>query len=96
MLSNAECANACKYLILAVKPQYYDAVLKQIHYVVTPEHVIVSLAPGISIEKLRENLGADRRIVRAMPNTPAASPTACPKPPGLITGWKTWTSPMPS
>lgn len=72
MLSNAECANACKYLILAVKPQYYDAVLKQIHYVVTPEHVIVSLAPGISIEKLRENLGADRRIVRAMPNTPAA------------------------
>lgn len=71
-LSNAECANACKYLILAVKPQYYDMVLKQIHYVVTPEHVVISLAPGITISKLRESLGADRRIVRAMPNTPAS------------------------
>ncbi len=25
--SNAECANRCKYLILAVKPQFYDEVL---------------------------------------------------------------------
>ena len=69
--SNAECANACKYLILAVKPQFYDEVLKQIHYVITPEHVVISLAPGITIAKLQERLGSDRRIVRAMPNTPA-------------------------
>ncbi|MBQ8185001.1 MAG: pyrroline-5-carboxylate reductase [Lachnospiraceae bacterium] len=71
-LSNAECANNCKYLILAVKPQYYDAVLKQIHYVVTSRHVVISLAPGITSEKLKEELGADCRIIRAMPNTPAA------------------------
>lgn len=71
-LSNAECANACKYLILAVKPQNYDAVLKQIQYVTTPEHVIISLAPGITIASLQEKMGLDRRIVRAMPNTPAS------------------------
>ena len=69
--TNAECANACKYLILAVKPQFYDEVLKQIHYVITPDHVVISLAPGITISQLRERLGSDRRIVRAMPNTPA-------------------------
>lgn len=69
--SNAECANSCKYLILAVKPQYYSDVLRQIHYVVTPEHVVISLAPGITIGKLKETLGSDRRVVRAMPNTPA-------------------------
>lgn len=69
--SNAECANSCKYLILAVKPQYYPAVLKQIRYAVTCEHVVISLAPGITIEALKESLGSDRRIVRAMPNTPA-------------------------
>ena len=28
--SNAECANSAKYLILAVKPQYYTQVLKNI------------------------------------------------------------------
>ena len=69
--SNAECANNCKYVVLAVKPQYYPTVLKQIRYAVTPDHVIISLAPGITIASLKETLGSDRRIVRAMPNTPA-------------------------
>ena len=69
--SNAECANAAKYVILAVKPQYYDAVLKNIQYAVTSESVIISLAPGISIEDLKKRLGSDKRFVRAMPNTPA-------------------------
>lgn len=69
--SNAECANRCKYLILAVKPQFYDEVLKGIRYMLTPEHVIISLAPGKTIEQLKLNLGNDKRIVRVMPNTPA-------------------------
>lgn len=69
--SNAECANSCKYVVLAVKPQYYPQVLKQIRYAVTEEHVVISLAPGITIEQLKEALGSDKRIVRAMPNTPA-------------------------
>ncbi len=69
--SNAECANRCKYLILAVKPQFYEEVIKGIRYMLTPEHVIISLAPGITIEQLKRNLGSDKRIVRVMPNTPA-------------------------
>lgn len=69
--SNAECANRCKYLVLAVKPQFYEEVLKAVRYMVTPEHVVISLAPGKTIEQLKMNLGNDKRIVRAMPNTPA-------------------------
>lgn len=69
--SNAECANKCKYLVLAVKPQFYEEVIKGIRYMITPEHVIISLAPGRTIEQLKQSLGADRRIVRVMPNTPA-------------------------
>lgn len=69
--SNAECANKSKYIILAVKPQYYDQVLKSIENVVREEHVIISIAPGITIDYLKNKLGADKRIVRAMPNTPA-------------------------
>ena len=71
VLSNAECANSSKYVVLAVKPQYYPSVLKQIRYAVTPDHVVISLAPGITISALKEILGSDRRIARAMPNTPA-------------------------
>lgn len=69
--SNAECANKCKYLILAVKPQYYEEILKEIRYMVTPGHILISLAPGKTIEELKLKLGKDKRIVRAMPNTPA-------------------------
>lgn len=69
--SNAECANNAKYVILAVKPQFYDQVLANIQYTVTPEHVIISIAPGISIEDVKNKLGHDIRVVRAMPNTPA-------------------------
>ena len=69
--SNAECANKCKYLILAIKPQFYDEVLDKIRYMLTSDHVIICLAPGRSIEDLKLNLGSDKRILRAMPNTPA-------------------------
>ncbi len=69
--SNAECANHSKYIILAVKPQYYDQVIKNIKYAVTQEQIIISMAPGIPIEELTTKLGADKRIMRLMPNTPA-------------------------
>lgn len=68
---NAECANSAKYIILAVKPQVYDAVIKNLMHVVTQEHVIISLSPSHSIELLREKFDKPVRIVRAMPNTPA-------------------------
>ena len=69
--SNRECAKAVKYLILAVKPQYFDAVFSEIRDVVTPEQVVISLAPGVTISNITERLGRNVRVVRAMPNTPA-------------------------
>ena len=69
--TNAECANQSKILILAVKPQFFAGVLKNIKYLVKSEQILVSIAPGITIEDLKKSLGDDKRIVRAMPNTPA-------------------------
>lgn len=69
--SNAECANSAKYLILAIKPQFYQQVYKNIENIVQKDHVIISIAPGITIQKVQDALGFDSRIVRAMPNTPA-------------------------
>jgi pyrroline-5-carboxylate reductase len=69
--SNAECANHAKYIILAVKPQVYGSVLKNIHDIVTPDNIIISLAPNVTIEELKLKLGIDKRVLRAMPNTPA-------------------------
>lgn len=69
--SNAVCAEAVKYVVLAVKPQYYDAVLKELASVLKKEQIVISIAPGITVADLKEKLGQDKRIVRAMPNTPA-------------------------
>ena len=60
MGSNAECANQAKYIILAVKPQYFDPVLKNIRNVVTEANVIISIAPGITIGQLKEKLGIEK------------------------------------
>lgn len=70
-LSNSECANAAEVIILAVKPQFYKPVLKNIENMITRDKIVISIAPGITIASLQESLGPDARIVRAMPNTPA-------------------------
>lgn len=69
--SNAECANNAKYIILAVKPQVYPLVLKNLMHVVTEESVLISIAPGISIDSIKSHFERPVRVVRAMPNTPA-------------------------
>lgn len=68
---NAQCAVSAKYIVLAVKPQFFAPVLSDIAGILTKEHIIISIAPGITVDSLKEKLGSDKRIVRAMPNTPA-------------------------
>lgn len=58
-------------IILAVKPQVMKAVLQEISSMVTDQHLIVSIAAGISIPFIVSYLGEDKRIIRTMPNTPA-------------------------
>ena len=69
--TNQDCTENAKYIVLAIKPQFYDNVLADIKDHVTKENIIISIAPGITIDSVNEKLGGDRRIVRAMPNTPA-------------------------
>lgn len=71
MDDNRKVAEQCKYLVLAVKPQVFPEVLQQIKEVVTSEHIIISLAVGITIASIKEQLSENVRVVRAMPNTPA-------------------------
>lgn len=61
----------CKYLVLAVKPQFFPSVLNEIKKSVTEEHVVISIAAGITIDYMKDNISQSTRIVRAMPNTPA-------------------------
>lgn len=71
MEDNILVAKDCKYLVLAIKPQYFSQVLKEIKEYITMDHVVISLAVGITIETIQGYLTQETRIVRAMPNTPA-------------------------
>ena len=68
--NNREVAAASDVLVLAVKPQVLAAVLADVRPAVTADHLVVSVAAGVTLRQLAEGLGADRRLVRVMPNTP--------------------------
>ncbi|WP_143322242.1 pyrroline-5-carboxylate reductase [Clostridium sp. HBUAS56010] len=68
---NGQLAGNAKYIVLAVKPQYFTPVLADIRNAVSEKNVIISIAPGITTTQLKEKLGDEKRVVRAMPNTPA-------------------------
>lgn len=68
---NVGIAENSKYIILAVKPQIYDECINQIKNSLKEDAVVISIAPGISIERLKNSFGDATKIVRVMPNTPS-------------------------
>lgn len=69
-LSSSVPLESPRVLVLAVKPQIIAAVMAQLKGAIGPETLVVSVAAGVNLETLSQNLGTER-IVRAMPNTPA-------------------------
>ncbi|MFZ5807082.1 MAG: pyrroline-5-carboxylate reductase [Verrucomicrobiota bacterium] len=61
------CAKA-SIILIAVKPQQIGEVVPQLE---NPQSLYLSIAAGVTIQKLESLLGNTPRIVRAMPNTPA-------------------------
>lgn len=68
---NVSCAEAAKYIILAVKPQFFPEVLEEIRPVLKKEQIVISIAAGIERNVIGNALGEEVKIVRAMPNMPA-------------------------
>ncbi len=68
--TNSEVVDNAKFIILAVKPQIYSKIYDDINKTITDETIIISLAPGITIDQLKSSINTDR-IIRTMPNTPA-------------------------
>jgi pyrroline-5-carboxylate reductase len=67
---NRDLVEASDVLLLAVKPQNMAEVLADIGPAVTGRHLIISIAAGVTLGRIAAALGADRRLVRVMPNTP--------------------------
>jgi pyrroline-5-carboxylate reductase len=58
--------------IIAVKPQMMGEALPSLKQIAKPDTIFLSIAAGTSIASFQSILGDNCKIVRAMPNTPAA------------------------
>jgi pyrroline-5-carboxylate reductase len=69
--SNAEAARGAGTLILSVKPQTVSAVLAELHGVLEPSQLLVSVAASVGSAFIEKHLERAVPVIRAMPNTPA-------------------------
>ncbi len=68
-------AAECAYIFLGVKPQVMAAMLEEIAPVLKARKdsfVLVSMAAGVKIEKIRQMAGGDYPVIRIMPNIPVS------------------------
>jgi len=70
MASGAEAVAGASVVILAIKPQIMDAVVRELSGSLAGT-LVVSIAAGITCARLESLLPDGTRVVRVMPNTPA-------------------------
>lgn len=68
---NLSVTKKADYLFLCVKPQFCADTAKEIRDALSKEQVLVSVIAGKNLDWLQEQFGADKKILRTMPNTPA-------------------------
>lgn len=79
---NAGVAEEADYIFLGVKPQMMADMLESIAPVLAARaragrrFVLVTMAAGLTVARIREMAGADYPVIRIMPNTPAPSARA--------------------
>ena len=72
---NKEIAKKCTHIFLGVKPQMMEDMLSGIKDILNgrrDEVVLISMAAGLSTDKICDMAGGDMAVVRIMPNTPVS------------------------
>lgn len=68
---NRAAAAGADIVLVGVKPAMVADLLREIADDLRPGAVVVSLAAGVTIATMESALGGERKVMRAMPNTPA-------------------------
>ena len=68
-----EDAALCEYVFLGVKPYLMADMLEKIQqFLAQARPVLITMAAGLTMERIREMAGGDYPVIRIMPNTPSA------------------------
>jgi pyrroline-5-carboxylate reductase len=70
MLDNREAVSGSDVVVLAVKPQNMDTVVRELAGVVRPTQLVISVAASVTSAYVESRLTGPVPVVRAMPNTP--------------------------
>src|SRR5687768_6919994 len=68
---NPDVVKFASVVIVAVKPDQVADVLREVAPDINEQHLIVSIAAGVTLANMESTLPAGTRVVRVMPNTPA-------------------------
>ena len=68
---NRKVAENSEILFLSVKPQFYEQTIQEIRDGIRKEQLVITIAPGKTLEWLEEQFSRPVKIIRTMPNTPA-------------------------
>ncbi|RMH31008.1 MAG: pyrroline-5-carboxylate reductase [Nitrospirae bacterium] len=68
--NNVEATRWADVVILCIKPQVMDEVLEEIKRFLSEKRLIISVAAGVPLARIRTRVGTVP-LIRAMPNTPA-------------------------
>ncbi len=70
--NNAEAVLGAEIVVLAILPQQLRKVLEEVKDTVHVGQIVVSVVSGVSCSDIKKVLGANKLVVRAMPNTAIA------------------------
>ncbi|WP_312171904.1 pyrroline-5-carboxylate reductase [Microbacterium sp.] len=68
---NATAVSTARIVLVGVKPAMVPDLLREIAPHLGDDAIVVSLAAGVTLQTFADNLGADVRVIRSMPNTPS-------------------------
>ncbi len=69
--SNREVAEKADIILLGIKPNHYFDIIDEIKDKIQDHTILITIAAGITIERMEEAVGKPVKIVRTMPNTPS-------------------------
>ena len=65
---NEDVVTQAEAVVVAVKPQVIASVLTPLQEEFRPDHLVISIAAGVALSRLRELCGPNPALVRVMPN----------------------------